>query len=328
MNRALPTVMGLALAFAGCAGADDTPPASPFTEGWAVAYNVLVDEADDDYEVFVIDAPGAEPRNLTRHPGVDWVYAALEDTLYFVSDRDTAHRTYFLYAMRSDGSGLRRVYDRPVADAWPAVSALGHGLVLSTWLDDGTPALLRTTAGGRVTDTLLATRAFAFGSAAWAADDSLVVFRSEESGLDELWVMPPDGAWRQRLSNYPDTAASADDHVYHAGPPRWSPAHGWISAMSHRGGEYDIHLYTPHGTWIRRLTPLGSDEGWHDWSPDGHWLAYDATPLPSDTTVVNYNIVIADVRAGVERRERAQPAPLTSDPRPEQAPVFVRQAGR
>jgi hypothetical protein len=34
------------------------------------------------------------------------------------------------------------------------------------------------------------------------------------------------------------------------------------------------------------------------------------------------------VRAGVERRERAQPAPLTSDPRPEQAPVFVRQAGR
>ena len=302
-----------------CASREAQDPYGIDAGEWLIAYNVLVDEAADDYDVFVMNLDGSDAKNISQHPGVDWVYVGRGQDLYVVSDRDTSHRTFFLYRMKADGSRMKRLYERPVADACPAISSNGDQLIISTWLGDGTPALLRIDTSGRELDTLLATDAFAFGSAVFAPLDSGIVFRSEESGLDELWYMPANGAWRTRWSNYPSNDASLDDPIYHTGPPRWDTAHQWVSYMSHQNGEYDIHLMTATGTWIQRLTPLGFDERWHDWSYDGHWLAYDGTPLPSDTTTVNYDIYLFDVK--LKNRPAVR---LTQDSRAELAPVFVR----
>jgi TolB protein len=319
----LPTAVVLLLS--ACGAPRETAPEAPAATDWWIAYNVQMDDAGDRFDVYIMDGDGGNPRPVLESPGVDWVYAAHGEWLYVASDRDTSHRTLFLYRMKADGSAMERVYERPIQDAWPAINADGTEVVLTSLLDDGTPALLRVAIGGAVLDTLLTTRDFEFGSAAWGPKDSLLVFRSTESGLDELWLMPRDGSWRQRITNYPGSA-SMDDSVYHTGAPRWSFAHGWISALRHQDGEYDVHLFLPDGQWVRAITPKGSDEGWHDWSPDGNWLAYDATPKASDSTVVNYDIYLADVRIaeGVNLRNRRIPARLTTDPRPEFAPVFVK----
>lgn len=316
------------LLLAACGSPRESGPVAPPATDWWIAYNVQMDSVGQRFDVYVMDGDGSNPRPVLESPGVDWVYAAHGDWLYVGSDRDTSARTLFLYRMKADGAQLERIYPHPVQDAWPAISTDGREMVLSTWLEDGTPALLRMEIGGAVLDTLLATADFDFGSAVWGPGDSLLVFRSTESGLDELWKMPQDGRWRQRITNYPGEASLADD-VYHTGAPRWSHQHGWISAMRFQDGEYDIHLFLEDAQWIRALTPEGSNEGWHDWSRDGNWLVYDATPLASDTTEVNYDIYLADVRIaeGVDLSNRRIPSRLTTDSRAEFAPVFVRPMG-
>ena len=67
--------------------------------GLSVAYNVAVKDSSgkSNYEIFVVDTDGNNAQNITRHPDVAWTYKAYQQTLYFISDRDTCYRCYFLY---------------------------------------------------------------------------------------------------------------------------------------------------------------------------------------------------------------------------------------
>lgn len=56
---------------------------------YKIAYNVAYDIEKDDYEVFIMDMDGRNKKNISNHEGVDWVYYAWKDKIYFVSDRDT-----------------------------------------------------------------------------------------------------------------------------------------------------------------------------------------------------------------------------------------------
>jgi TolB protein len=71
-----------------------------------IAYNVLEDAETDNYEIYVMNIDGSDEKNISNWEGVDWVYYAYADKLYFVSDRDTTHRMYFLYEMNADGNNV------------------------------------------------------------------------------------------------------------------------------------------------------------------------------------------------------------------------------
>jgi hypothetical protein len=61
---------------------------------YKIAYNVLVDDEIYIYDVFTMNPDGSEKRNITKTPGVEWVYSAYEDRLYVFSDRDTCRRCF------------------------------------------------------------------------------------------------------------------------------------------------------------------------------------------------------------------------------------------
>lgn len=57
-------------------------------------------------------------KNITNTPGVEWVYYAFDNRLYYISDKDTCHRCYFLYEMDAAGNNQRKITNLQVEDSW------------------------------------------------------------------------------------------------------------------------------------------------------------------------------------------------------------------
>ncbi len=83
-----------------------------------IAYNVLYDRKADNYEIFIMNSDGSGKKNISNWKGVDWVYCADGNKLYFVSDRDTTHRAFFLYEMDADGGNIKKISPFRVHDSW------------------------------------------------------------------------------------------------------------------------------------------------------------------------------------------------------------------
>ena len=68
---------------------------------YLIAYNVFAPDSinPNNYEVMIMKIDGSDKKNLTSHKDVAWTYYAYKDRLFFISDRDTAYRNYFLYEM-------------------------------------------------------------------------------------------------------------------------------------------------------------------------------------------------------------------------------------
>mgnify|MGYP003539775392 FL=1 len=56
---------------------------------YKIAYNVYEDTAKDNYDIYIMNMDGSGQKNITNTPGVEWVYYAYEDKIFFISDRDT-----------------------------------------------------------------------------------------------------------------------------------------------------------------------------------------------------------------------------------------------
>ena len=115
-------------------GTEPQEAASPPSK-LVLAYNVLHDAANDNYEIFAMQVDGKEKRNISNKPGVDWVYYAYETKLYFLSDREAEHRRYHLYEMNPDGSQVRRICDFLLQDSWFSARHGGKEFVVCSTKD-------------------------------------------------------------------------------------------------------------------------------------------------------------------------------------------------
>jgi Tol biopolymer transport system component len=111
----LPKTVGQQIVSINMQGEDrhDLTPHTDAIDDWAVfspdgRQIALGSSRDGDFEIFVIEADGANPRRLTDSPGVDMRPAWSPDSrrLAFTSMRDG---NYEIYAIGADGSNLRRL---------------------------------------------------------------------------------------------------------------------------------------------------------------------------------------------------------------------------
>lgn len=287
-----------------------------------IAYNVYAPDSlkQDNYEVYCMRTDGSEARNLSRHPDVAWTYLAAGDRLFFISDRDTCARCYFLYETDTEGAPARRISDLRLEDSWMSARNGGRELIVTGRSGNALryQLFLVDTENGAwrqlTTDT-----AARYGDPCFSPDGRQVVFaykarRRDRSTHEELYIAPAeDLSGMRKLTAYPEDDPSAQDFGYKAGAPRWHPSGAFISYVSKQGGRNGIFTVSLDGKTTSRLTDPGIEAGWHDWSPDGHWLAYDRA-LPDDT----YAIWLRAWPSGEERQ-------LTDGThRLNQAPVFVR----
>ncbi len=284
-----------------------------------IAYNVYYDTASDDYEIFVMKADGSGQKNISNSSGVDWVYYAYKDKLYFLSDRDTTHRVYFLYEMDADGNNVRKVSNLRLEDSWMSSRNDGKEMVVSGRVGKEVRYqlfLLDITSGDFSQLTTDTTASFA--DPCFSPDGKQIIFRHRTNRRNfvnekaELWIMNADGTDKKQLTHYPEDDTTAEWHSYHAGPPYWEPNRNLISYISRQKGNHSIFTISPNGGASVQLTPDSNHEGWHAWSPVGEWIVYDGSDL-SDS---DYDIFL--MRADGSGTKR-----LTTDWRTEQAPVFV-----
>lgn len=247
-----------------------------------IAYNVLNNDAADDYEVFIMDMDGRCKKNITNHKDVAWTYLAGRNKIYFISDRDTAHRNYYLYEMNTDGNKVRQMSDLRLEDSWMdtrfdekemVVSGrFGKEVRFQLFIID-----LNTGSCRQITNDTAAL----FRDPVFSPDGRQIVCayqanKRDKNQHEELFIMKDDGSELRQLTYFPETDSAFREHSYKAGSPRWHPTDNFISYISKQAGKYSLYAVTPDGQKQWKLTDNTITEGWHDWSPDGKWLVFDS----------------------------------------------------
>jgi len=114
-------------------------------------------------------------------------------------------------------------------------------------------------------DKLFMTRTV--GGSDWSPDGKQVVFVSNISGRNNLWMVSANGGWPTQLTV--SNQRQAD--------PVWSPDGKWIAFISDTDGNelWDIYLVSPTSGNVVNLTASAdtADEA-PAWSPDGKQVAY------------------------------------------------------
>jgi len=248
---------------------------------YKIAYNVAQDSKADDYEVYSMNTDGTGKKNITNHKDVAWTYYAWKETLFFISDRDTCKRCYFLYAMTADGGNVRKISDLQLEDSWMGSRKKGTEIIVSGRIGKNVRYqlfIIETKTGKyrQITDEPKA----AFRDPIFSPDGKQIVYaykkeRTNREINEELFIMKPDGSGRRQLTIYPKDDKTAEWHDYHAGPPRWIKKHNFITYNSVQNGKSSLFAVTPDGKKNWKLTDNALAEGWHDWSPDGDWLAIE-----------------------------------------------------
>lgn len=247
---------------------------------YRIAYNVLFDGENDNYEVFIMDMDGSNVKNITELGGVEWTYYADGSRLYYISDKDTIHRNYFLYYMNPDGSGKTKFSDLRLADSWHSSRNKGKELIVKPHRSIDTAFYILNTEGN-VIKKLKPPFPY-IGDPLFSPDGEEIVFRAAKAPFkrnemfrDELYVMNDNGEDLRQLTTYPKSDTTARWHNYKAGPPRWNRAENFITYHSVQNGKSSLFAVTPDGNKQWKLTDLDHNEGWHDWSPDGRYLAIE-----------------------------------------------------
>ncbi|MCU1271221.1 MAG: family peptidase [Acidobacteriaceae bacterium] len=128
------------------------------------------------------------------------------------------------------------------------------------------------------------------GGSAWSPDGKIIVFVSNITGRNNLWLVPAEGGWPTQLT-------VSDQRQTH---PAWSPDGKWIAYQSDYNGDeqWDIFFVSPKTGQVVNVTKTRevSEEN-PVWSLDGRYLAYMVKPKTSSVYEIDvFDTVLREVK--------------------------------
>lgn len=269
---------------------DSVPPP------YRIAYNVLVDEENYNYDVFTMNPDGSNKKNITRSEGVEWVYNSYGNRLYIFSDIDTCRRCFSLYETDANGSYFKKISNLILADSWIDSRRNGQEWIVKV-KDKAQNHFTIINLDGKIVDEVFIPLGYA-NDPIFSKDGKSIVFRGSavasklQAGYqEELYEYNLTNNQLKQLTDYPKNDHTASLFDYRAGPPR-RMKNGEISYSSKQKGNYSIFVYNPLLDISRQITSDTLNEVWHDWSDDNNLLFFDV----EDTTGrVRYNIYALDL---------------------------------
>jgi len=148
----------------------------------------------------------------------------------------------------------------------PAISRQGNRLAYNvSFLDSNIWRLDDSNAGRERSPTRLISSTLQDHSPQISPDGKRIVFVSDRSGNDEIWICESDGSHAVQLTFFDGTVN---------GTPRWSPDGRQIVFDSRRSGNADIYVVSAEGGKPRQVTLEPSHEVIASWSRDGRSLYF------------------------------------------------------
>jgi len=307
------------------------PLFSSAQQQYKIVYNVLEDREKDNYEIYSMNMDGTEKKNITNTPGVEWVYYAYKDKVYYISDIDTCHRCYFLYEMDAEGNNKKKISNLELEDSWMSRYDIATGdylLVMGRIGKTVRNQLFQVNINNgtykQLTDDTISQKRDPLFIPVW--NQVVMAYRPDKSLRktvpDELWKFcfdykacgsEPLKNWKVQLTYFPKEDTSTKWFEYHAGPPQWNSKKKFISYLSRQKGQTQVYAVTPNGKKQWQITSSGNlSNGWHSWSSDGKWVAMDKSTHEGK----NFDIYLMNYKTKKEIR-------LTDSDKTEQAPVIV-----
>jgi len=242
--------------------ADAAPAFSP--DGQTVAF-VRTEGLNSD-DIYLTPVRGGEARRLTddgQHVhSLAWTADGRE--IVFSSNRGGG---FSLWRIGVSGGEPERVAGTGQNAYSPSISRKGDRLVYNVsaldsdiWrVDAGSGA------GNRSTAAKLMSSTRQDHSPQFSPDGKKVVFVSDRSGSEELWVCESDGSNPVQLSFFNGTSV---------GTPHWSPDSRQIIFDARPNGNADIYVMSAEGGKPRPLIAEPSHDVMASWSRDGSWVYF------------------------------------------------------
>jgi Tol biopolymer transport system component/DNA-binding winged helix-turn-helix (wHTH) protein len=242
------------------------PPASPgdsgpvfSPDGREIAFRRT--ESIGNNDIYIVSSLGGKPRRLTFDQRFTSAHAWSQDgrEIVFASKRSGP---LSLWRIKASG-GLPQPMPGITEGAYNlAIARTGDRLVYSKYFSDSNVWETNLQTGGR-TRVLSSTRNER--SAQYSPDGARIAFRSDRTGVDEIWVSDASGEHPVRLTSFNGPLT---------GTPRWSPDGQFIVFDSRPNGNPDIYVVSANGGPPRRVTSSTSEDVVPSWSSDGRWLYF------------------------------------------------------
>jgi Tol biopolymer transport system component len=244
------------------------PAWSPDGRQIVVTY-VSLDPQQMQNQLYLIDADGTNPRQLTRNDRGNFFATWSPDStrLAFISQQGSQNETAEIYTINADGSDERRLTNNMVWD---------YG---ATWSPDGQQIAFGSQQGGSWQIWLMNADGSnqrplpmsAHGNAPrWSPDGRFIVLKSDREGNDNIYVITPDGSEQRNVTHDPSINNT----------PSWSPDSQKVVFWSDREGTPAIFAVNRDGSGLLNLTHgSGLDAQFPSWSPDGTRIVFMAVPV-------------------------------------------------
>lgn len=236
---------------------DNGPVFSP--DGRQIAFRRT--ESIGNNDIYTVGVEGGTPRRLTFDQRFTSAHAWTRNgsEIVFASKRAVPMS---LWRIRLSGGPPRPVAGNTEAAYNVVIARNADKLLYSKYLSDSNIWETDLTTG-RSRCVLNSTRSET--SPQYSPDGTRIVFRSDRTGTDEIWVADSTGDHAVPLTSFNGPLT---------GTPRWSPDGQFVTFDSRPNGNPDIYVVSANGGPPRRVTSDPAEDVLPSWSRDGRWLYF------------------------------------------------------